>query len=202
MAQINTGDLIDNATVVNRFNELMRDRINPQIQVSRATPFGTGTYRQLTNVPAGGIPYAHVGPSSVTGASVSGGGLTGIIDGAALATYLRNLTRDYSQIRRFNWRLRFNRTGYPSNNGNIVQEQQSNKLIHLNANSYKQTITNNDATYGLEEGDIIDASNFEGFINNLYSQWNSLKENSIGNIYVDTCHASCHSNCHSSRGRR
>jgi len=199
MPTINTGDEVSKAIVVNRFNEVMRDAINPLISVGTGTSFSTGTYRELTNVPNGGVPFSDVGTPTV--APAVSGGLSTVVDAAQLATYLRNLARDYSGVRKLNWRLRFNRTGYPSGNGNIVQEQSTSAYIHLDGSTYKQTVTDNSATYDIEEGDVIDASNFESYIANLYSQWNSLKENQVV-IHVDTCHASCHSNCHSSRGRR
>jgi hypothetical protein len=196
----NTGDEISKAAVLQRFNEVMRDNINPVIDVGSGTPFTTGTYRELTNTGDGGIPINHVGAPTVSPATT--GGLTDtIIDAAGLANYLRTLTRNYSQVRKLNWRLRFNKTGYPSGNGNLVLEQTTTDYIHLNAETYKQTVTDNATTYNIEEGDLIDASDFESYIADLYSQWSTLKENTV-TIYVDTCHASCHSNCHGSRGRR
>jgi len=199
MPTINAGDEVSKALVVNRFNEVMRDAINPVIDVGTGTPFSSGTYSNLTNAPKGGVPFSVVGTPTV--APAVSGGLDAVVDAAQLATYLRNLTRDYTGVRKLNWRLRFNRTGYPSGNGNNVQQRTTTDFIHLDGSAYKQTVTDNSATYDIQEGDVIDASNFEDYIANLYSQWNTLKENQV-TIFVDTCHASCHSNCHSSRGRR
>lgn len=199
MPQQNSGDIVTKNQIIARFNEVMRDQINPQIDVGTATPFSSGTYRSLTSVPNGGVPYPAVGTPTVSPAVA--GGLSTTVDASELANYLRNLTRDYTGVRKLNWRLRFNKTGYPSGNGQIVQERTTTDYIHLDSPAYKQTITDNSATYDIQEGELIDASNFEDFIANLYSQWNSLKENQV-TIFVDTCHASCHGNCHSSRGRR
>ena len=202
MATINTGDDVDNALIVNRFNELLRDRINPTIQVSNATPFSTGTYRELTNTDpttTGGIPISNIGAAVVSPAVESS--LTGIVDASELASYLRELTRDYTMVRKIHWRLRLNTTGFPSGNGLIVQEEVPVAVMHFNYPIYKQTVTDQAATYNIETTDTIDASDFELFMADLYSQWNTLKENSI-DVFVDTCHASCHSNCHGSRGRR
>ena len=199
MAAINTGDDVSKTAVVNRFNEVMRDQINPIIDVGTSTPFSAGAYNKFTSVPVGGVPFSVIGTPTVAPAVT--GGLGTIVDASALATYLRNLTRDYSGVRITTYRYRFNRTGYPSGNGQQVISFRTTDYVHYDGAAYKQTVADRSATYNIEEGDLIDASDFEGYIADLYSQWNSLKDNRI-TVLVDTCHASCHGNCHGSRGRR
>ena len=65
MPTINAGDEVSKALVVNRFNEVMRDAINPVIDVGTGTPFSSGTYSNLTNAPKGGVPFSAVGTPTV-----------------------------------------------------------------------------------------------------------------------------------------
>jgi len=199
MSAINTGDEVSKTAVVNRFNEVMRSQINPIIDVGTSTSFSSGNYNQFTNVPSGGVPYASIGTPTVAPAVTSG--LGSIVDAGDLATYLRNLTRDYSGVRITTYRYRFNRTGYPSGNGQQVISYRTTDYVHYDGAEYKQTVADNSSTYDVVEGNLIDASDFESYIADLYSQWNTLKNNRV-TVFVDACHSSCHSNCHGSRGRR
>ena len=77
------------------------------------------------------------------------------------------------------------------------------QITHLTANAYEQTNTLSSlaAADDVKSDEIVDASNFNDFTTALYSQWSTLKDNTV-EVQEYYCHSSCHSSCHGSRNRR
>lgn len=194
---LNTGEDIDKAQLVNRFNQVVKNPADTAIQVSTSTPFASGAYRNLNNIPAGGVP---VGPAVVPPLSTSN--ITSVVDADNLSAVLVSFAKTYTRVRRASYALYSYRSGFPGERSRyILQSSVSNFMLHFGSSGYERTITNNAAALTIQEGELVEAADAESFLANLYSQWNTLKESKI-NITVRICHASCHSNCHGSRGRR
>ena len=195
---LNTGDDIDKAQLVTRFNQVVKNPADTAIQVSTSTPFASGTYRDLNNIPAGGVP---VGPAVVPALSTSNIS-DSVVDADNLSTVLVNFAKTYTRVRKADYELYSYKSGFPGQtNRYILVSSSYNFMLHFGSSDYERTITNTAPDYDVDEPEIINASNAESFLANLYSQWNTLKESKIS-ITVRVCHSSCHSNCHSSRGRR
>lgn len=195
---LNTGEDIDKAQLVIRFNQVVKNPVDTAIQVSTSTPFASGAYRSLNNTRAGGVP---VGPAVVPPLSTSNIS-DSVVDADNLSAVLVSFAKRYTRVRKASYQLYSYRSGFPGErNRYVLQSSVSNFMLHFGSSGYERTITNTGPNYDVDEPEIINASNAESFLANLYSQWDTLKESKI-NITVRICHASCHTNCHSSRGRR
>lgn len=129
-----------------------------------------------------------------------GGPSTGNLADNVGAATLRNLfhlwARDYTAHRRH----RFVRSG------NTPGATDQTQIQHFpDGNRFTggdSTINNTGFVYDIEHTFAISAANFNNFVNNLRSQWDSYKLNTL-TTSVNYCHSSCHSSCHSAgRGRR
>lgn len=119
-----------------------------------------------------------------------------IVDSSILRDLFHLHARNYTSHRRHN----FIRTGNTPGATNQTQIQAFE--LTYDQDAFFGTINATGGNYSITHGSAITASNFNGFVNNLRSQWDSYKLNTL-TTNVNYCHSSCHSSCHSAgRGRR
>jgi hypothetical protein len=109
-------------------------------------------------------------------------------------------TNRYTRIR--NLRARLSVTGGGGNTGTrpsagVVFDQ--TRVANMSTSYLTSIGSPNNA--GVTSGQIVTATNFENFFNNLRSAYNTARSSTV-EVTISVCHASCHSSCHGSRSRR
>jgi hypothetical protein len=192
------GEAATKTRMLNSFLDNVKTNIQNSIVWDTGNRPADGTTQTMQSAVPGAITTASPGGSISTVALGSGTlGAPGtdkvtdsVITAAQLATVLVNYTSIWTSIRKVNLKV------YIDNSTLISDDTQ---IAHLTSNSYEQsnTLSSLAVADDVESDEIIDASNFNDFTTALYSQWSTLKNNTI---YVQEyfCHSSCHSVCHTS----
>jgi len=190
------GEAATKTRMLNSFLDNVKTNIQNSIVWDTGNRPADGTTQTMQSAVPGAITTASPGGSISTVALGSGTlGAPGtdkvtdsVITAAQLATVLVNYTSIWTSIRKVNLKV------YIDNSTLISDDTQ---ITHLSSNGYEQsnTLSSLAVADDVESDEIIDASNFNDFTAALYSQWNTLKNNTI---YVQEyfCHSSCHSSCH------
>lgn len=90
------------------------------------------------------------------------------------------------------------RARFRYNSGGSLQVRYD-RVTSLSTN-YLSSLSQTAPTYNVTSGNLIHATNFLNYIENIRSQYSSRRNTVVVNF--DICHSSCHGNCHGSRGRR
>lgn len=185
---VTAGTLVENQDAVNTFDSIVRNAAWSQIVYHTTSRHGT-----IDGVIAPTSEYSTTNPAS--GASVGGIGNDGtLITATTVYNHLNAATYNLTHIR--NSAANF----YRNQNGTNVFRGTIGPRITVRPTSQRQGVPGvNNA--GVTAGNIIYASQYNTYCNNLYNQWAALRDNrSDFNVFY--CHTSCHTSCHSSRGRR
>lgn len=186
----------------------LTDPIKPQNIVDRFADYVVATGNAGIVWGTGAKPFSEM-PDSYFGGGTSGKSIE--ISGASIsatpitATNIYNAlvaeTNRYTRIRTL--RARLNVTGGGGNTGTrpsqgIVFDQ--TQVANMSTSYLLNIGSPNNA--GVASGQVVTATNFENFFENLRTAYNTTSRNSTLQVDISVCHASCHSSCHGSRGRR
>ena len=174
------GEAATKTRMLNSFLDNVKTNIQSSIVWDTGNRPADGTTQTMQSAVPGAITTASPGGSISTVALGSGTlGAPGtdkvtdsVITAAQLATVLVNYTSIWTSIRKVNLKV------YIDNSTLISDDTQ---ITHLSSNGYEQsnTLSSLAVADDVESDEIIDASNFNDFTAALYSQWNTLKNNTI-----------------------
>ena len=182
---ISAGQLVTKQDVLDKFIERVMDfcRSNGTGFDYGLAPFQwpSGSYNGYRN----GTYVSDVYPSDPV--------LAGIPSSYAVASEVASMVIAFA-----NSCTRVARVQYRYNSGGSLGVQYD-RVTNLSTN-YLTSLSQTAATYDITSGNLIHATNFLNYIENIRTQY-SNRRNSIA-AYFDICHSSCHGSCHGSRGRR
>lgn len=169
--------------------------------INNATIWFTGSAQITTDCKGNtvGFPFGNLGGGKNPGGPTISELTEAAVTSSVLVNSFQAWARQYTRVRNF----RFRRTGNLLGSNTVVDVT---RVTHM-SNSFLQTgaytdINNTATQNGIFQGANIRSANFNSFVNQLYSKWNTYKNNTITTTF-DYCHSNCHSSCHSStRWRR
>ena len=179
MAYTAAGDVIDKADIISAFTTQVRNKIATH-----------PVWYSGSSHPGWGFPTGWLGAKDPSGPST--GNLTNSAEASNVVGFMADWCYEYTKVRK----LRFQRTGN-------VSPYDSTQVAHLDGNSSARMInfhtdaTNYAPSYEVRSGGVIDASDFNAYVDRLYTRWIDYK-NVVYTYSVNYCHNSCHQSCHNS----
>lgn len=190
---VTAGDSIENSAARQAFIDAVETPAHNTIVYH-----STAKHSPTTGVDDGQVPpdanYAADNPSS--GVTVAGIGDNGtLIEATKVYLHLIAATGNLTNIRQC--KVRWLRQIDPTTS---TEERGSADGITVRDTGQRQTMTLVNSG-GVTEDEVAHAADFNNLCTNLFTAWDTLKDNRA-DFDVTYCHNSCHTSCHSSRGRR